>query len=89
MGYHRTGALFAIGRFEYETSEYAFRKSMTQSEEDIQINEYMNLNVQLNTTTKPLIEVIAQKDQAIADMQKQLDKMMEELKSLQRELLGR
>lgn len=89
MGYHRTGALFAIGRFEYETSEYAFRKNMTQSEEDIQINEYMNLNVQLNTTTKPLIEVIAQKDQAIADMQKQLDKMMEELKSLQRELLGR
>lgn len=89
MGYHRTGALFAIGRSEYETSEYAFRKNMTQSEEDIQINEYMNLNVQLNTTTKPLIEVIAQKDQAIADMQKQLDKMMEELKSLQRELLGR
>lgn len=62
---------------------------MTQSEEDIQINEYMNLNVQLNTTIKPLIEVIAQKDQAIADMQKQLDKMMEELKSLQRELLDR
>lgn len=62
---------------------------MTQSEEDIQINEYMNLNVQLNTTIKLLIEVIAQKDQALADMQKQLDEMMEELKLLQKELLGR
>ena len=62
---------------------------MTQSEEDIQINEYMNLNVQLNTTIKLLIEVIAQKDQALADMKKQLDEMMEELKLLQKELLGR
>lgn len=49
----------------------------------------MNLNVQLNTTIKLLIEVIAQKDQALADMQKQLDEMMEELKLLQKELLGR
>ena len=89
MGYHRTGALFAIGRFEYETSEYAFRKNMTQSEEDIQIKEYMDLNAQLNTTIKLLTEAIVQKDQAIADMQKQLDEMMEELKLLQRELLGR
>lgn len=88
-GYHRTGALFAIGQSEYETSEYAFRKNMTQSEEDIQINEYMNLNAQLNTTIKLLTEAIAQKDQVIADMQKQLDKMMEEMKFRQRELLGR
>lgn len=62
---------------------------MTQSEEDIQINEYMNLNAQLNTTIKLLTEAIAQKDQVIADMQKQLDKMMEEMKFRQRELLGR
>ncbi|MBL6467930.1 MAG: hypothetical protein JNG50_00335 [Mogibacterium sp.] len=62
---------------------------MTQSEEDIQIKEYMDLNAQLNTTIKLLTEAIVQKDQAIADMQKQLDEMMEELKLLQRELLGR
>lgn len=89
MGYHRTGALFAIGRFEYETSEYAFRKNMTQSEEDIRIRECMDMNAQLNATIKLLTEAIIQKDQAIADMQKQLDKMMEELKFLQRELLSR
>lgn len=57
-------------------------KNMTQSKEDIQIKEYMDLNAQLNTTIKLLIEVIAQKDQAIADMQKQLNEMMEELKLL-------
>lgn len=62
---------------------------MTQLEEDIQIKEYMDLNAQLNTTIKLLTEAIVQKDQAIADMQKQLDEMMEELKLLQRELLGR
>lgn len=62
MGYHRTGALFAIGRFVYETSEYAFRKNMTQSEEDIQIKECMDMNAQLNATIKLLTEAIAQKD---------------------------
>lgn len=62
MGYHRTGALFAIGQFEYETSEYAFRKNMTQSEEDIQIKEYMDMNAQLNATIKLLTEAIVQKD---------------------------
>lgn len=62
---------------------------MTQSEEDIQIKEYMDLNAQLNATIKPLTEAITQKDQALADMQKQLDEMMEELKLLQKELLGR
>lgn len=82
MGYHRTGAFLAIGRFEYETSEYAFHKNMTQSEEDIQIKECMDMIAQLNTTIKLLTEAIAQKDQVIADMQKQLDEMMEELKLL-------
>lgn len=53
---------------------------MTQSEEDIHIKEYMDMIAQLNTTIKLLTEVIAQKDQAIADMQKQLNEMMEELK---------
>lgn len=62
---------------------------MTQSEEDIQIKEYMDMNAQLNATIKLLTEAIAQKDQALADMQKQLDKMMEELKHLQKELLSR
>ena len=62
---------------------------MTQSEEDIQIKEYMDLNAQLNATIKLLTEAIIQKDQALADMQKQLDKMMEELKLLQKELIGR
>lgn len=62
---------------------------MTQSEEDIRIKECMDMNAQLNTTIKLLTEAIIQKDQAIADMQKQLDKMMEELKLLQKELLGR
>ena len=62
---------------------------MTQSEEDIQIKEYMDLNAQLNATIKLLTEAIIQKDQALADMQKQLDEMMEELKLLQKELLGR
>lgn len=52
---------------------------MTQSE-DIQIEKYMDLNAQLNTTIKLLTEAIVQKDQAIADMQKQLNEMMEELK---------
>lgn len=47
------------------------------------------MNAQLNATIKLLTEAIIQKDQAIADMQKQLDKMMEELKFLQRELLSR
>ena len=64
-------------------------KNMTQSEEDIQIKEYMDLNAQLNATIKLLTEAIIQKDQALADMQKQLDEMMEELKLLQKELLGR
>ena len=64
-------------------------KNMTQSEEDIQIKEYMDLNAQLNATIKLLTEAIIQKDQALADMQKQLDKMMEELKLLQKELIGR
>lgn len=62
---------------------------MTQSEEDIQIKECMDMNAQLNETTILLTEAIAQKDQTLADMQKQLDKMMEELKLLQKELLGR
>lgn len=62
---------------------------MTQSEEDIQIKECMDMNAQLNATIKLLTEAIIQKDQALADMQKQLDKMMEELKLLQKELLGR
>lgn len=62
---------------------------MTQSEEDIQIKECMDMIAQLNTTIKLLTEAIAQKDQVIADMQKQLDKMMEELKLLQKELIGR
>ena len=62
---------------------------MTQSEEDIQIKEYMDLNAQLNATIKLLTEAIIQKDQALADMQKQLDTMMEELKLLQKELIGR
>mgnify|MGYP004524523681 FL=1 len=53
---------------------------MTQSEEDSQIKECMDMIAQLNTTIKLLTEVIAQKDQAIADMQKQLNEMMEELK---------
>lgn len=47
------------------------------------------MNAQLNETTILLTEAIAQKDQTLADMQKQLDKMMEELKLLQKELLGR
>lgn len=62
---------------------------MTQSEEDIQIKECMDMNAQLNETIILLTEAIAQKDQPLADMQKQLDKMMEELKLLQKELLGR
>ena len=64
-------------------------KNMTQSEEDIQIKEYMDLNAQLNATINLLTKAIIQKDQALADMQKQLDEMMEELKLLQKELLGR
>lgn len=55
---------------------------MTQSEEDIRIKECMDMNAQLNTTIKLLTEAIIQKDQAIADMQKQLDKMMEELEEI-------
>ena len=62
---------------------------MTQSEEDILIKECMDTNAQLNATIKLLTEAIIQKDQALADMQKQLDKMMEELKLLQKELIGR
>ena len=64
-------------------------KNMTQSEEDIQIKEYMDLNAQLNATINLLTKAIIQKDQALADLQKQLDEMMEELKLLQKELLGR
>lgn len=64
-------------------------KNMTQSEEDIQIKECMDMIAQLNATIKLLTEAIIQKDQALADMQKQLDEMMEELKLLQKELLGR
>ena len=52
---------------------------MTQSEEDIQIKECMDMIVQLNTTIILLTEAIAQKDQVIADMQKQLNEMMEKL----------
>lgn len=62
---------------------------MTQSEEDIRIKECMDMNAQLSATIKLLTEAIIQKDQALADMQKQLDKMMEELKLLQKELIGR
>ena len=62
---------------------------MTQSEEDIRIKECMDTNAQFNATIKLLTEAIIQKDQALADMQKQLDKMMEELKLLQKELIGR
>lgn len=62
---------------------------MTQSEEDIRIMECMDMNAQLNATIKLLTEAIIQKDQALADMKKQLDEMMEELKLLQKELLGR
>lgn len=47
------------------------------------------MNAQLNATIKLLTEAIIQKDQALADMKKQLDEMMEELKLLQKELLGR
>lgn len=57
-------------------------KNMTQSEEDIQIKECMDMIAQLNTTIKILTEAITQKDQVIADMQKQLNEMMEELKLL-------
>ena len=64
-------------------------KNMTQSEEDNQIKEYMYLNAQLNATINLLTKAIIQKDQALADMQKQLDEMMEELKLLQKELIGR
>ena len=49
----------------------------------------MDLNAQLNATINLLTKAIIQKDQALADMQKQLDEMMEELKLLQKELLGR
>lgn len=62
---------------------------MTQSEENIRTKECMDTNAQLNATIKLLTEAIIQKDQALADMQKQLDKMMEELKLLQKELIGR
>ena len=54
-----------------------------------EIKEYMDLNAQLNATINLLTKAIIQKDQALADMQKQLDEMMEELKLLQKELLGR
>ena len=64
-------------------------KNKTQSDEDIQIKEYIDLNAQLNATINLLTKAIIQKDQALADMQKQLDEMMEELKLLQKELLGR
>lgn len=47
------------------------------------------MNAQLNATIKILTEAIIQKNQALADMQKQFDEMMEELKLLQKELLGR
>lgn len=40
------------------------------------------MNAQLNATIKLLTEAIIQKDQSIADMQKQLDKMMEELEEI-------
>lgn len=53
-----------------------------REQEDIQIKECMDMIAQLNTTIKLLNEVIAQKDRAIADMQKQLNEMMEELKFL-------
>lgn len=60
-----------------------------REQEDIQIKEYMDLNAQLNATIKHLTEAIIQKNQALADMQKQFDEMMEVLKLLQKELLGR
>lgn len=60
-----------------------------REQEDIQIKECMDMIAQLNTTIKLLTEAIAQKNQALADMQKQFDEMMEELKLLQKELLGR
>lgn len=52
---------------------------MTQLDEDIQIKECMDMIAQLNKTIKLLTEAIAQKDQVIADMQKQLNEMMEKL----------
>ena len=54
-------------------------KNMTQLDEDIQIKECMDMIAQLNKTIKLLTEAIAQKDQVIADMQKQLNEMMEKL----------
>lgn len=61
---------------------------MAQSAKDIRINELLDANSQLNTTVKQLIDVITQKDKALADMQTRLDEMTEELKLLRKKLFG-
>ena len=42
---------------------------MAQSAKDIRINELLDANSQLNATVKQLIDALAQKDKALADMQ--------------------
>ena len=48
---------------------------MAQSAKDIRINELLDTNSQLNATVKQLIDALAQKDKALADMQTRLDEM--------------
>lgn len=62
--------------------------SMAQSAKDIRINELLDANSQLNTTVKHLVDVLTQKDKALADMQTRLDEMTEELKLLRKKLFG-
>lgn len=61
---------------------------MAQSAKDIRINELLDANSQLNTTVKHLVDVLTQKDKALADMQTRLDEMTEELKLLRKKLFG-
>lgn len=61
---------------------------MAQSTKDIRINELLDANSQLNATVKQLIDALAQKDKALADMQTRLDEMTEELKLLRKKLFG-
>lgn len=61
---------------------------MAQSAKDIRINELLDANSQLNATVKQLIDALAQKDKALADMQTRLDEMTEELKLLRKKLFG-
>lgn len=61
---------------------------MAQSAKDIRINELLDANSQLNTTVKHLVDALAQKDKALADMQTRLDEMTEELKLLRKKLFG-